>query len=203
MHTQFILVIKKVNILSVGQLNVNRRRKWETSRKRGKKKWARGLWKETGRCDVLKIKRKKMVMKGVVHCVKCCRELVLIELPFIMGANPGWSRLKSGEELQSMRKTGHWELCCKEGRDVMVCSRKWQQMGCKALAMQHPCTCGPAPVIAGNGRESGVWGDAKVKLRECAVRATASQWSNGLSAAMISGKEGVESLKRKRMLSIL
>lgn len=125
------------------------------------------------------------------------------ELPFIMGAKPCWSRLKSGEEWQPMRKTGHWELCCKEGRDVMVCSRKWREMGCKALAMQHPCTCGSAPVIAGKGRESGVWGDAKVKLRECAVRATSSQWSSGLSAAMASGKEGVESLKRKRMLSIL
>lgn len=113
--------------------NVSQKRQKEVS-KRG----LQGDWKMWCPED----QEKKMVMKGGVHCVKCCRELVLIRLQnwhssSHVGAKPGWSRLKSGEELQPMRRADLWEFCCEESRDVMVCSRKWWQVRCKALAMQR------------------------------------------------------------------
>lgn len=113
--------------------NISQKRHKEVSKRALKGDWE--MW-----CP--EDQEKKMVMKGVAIASNAAKNSCWqgfrtgIHLP-TWGAKPGWSRLKSGEELLSMRKTDRWELCCKESRDVMVRSRTWWQMGCKALAMQH------------------------------------------------------------------
>lgn len=125
---------------------------------------------------------KQMARKGTAHRVQWCEEFVLIRFQNChssghMGAKPDWIRCKSGEELQSMRKTHHFESSTAKKTGTW-----WYTQGTDEEWDPGPwrwsvfCPGSPSMVVGGKGKNQDTnqvcRSMLRVKLRKFPVRTT-------------------------------